>query len=122
MKVPVRKANVVPSIFLGVILANNAKIGRKKNKVSRTPKMTSENNKKMISGIPISRFQRFAKTKLRKDPIEPITIAQITMVLVSTFLHQALYISAPIKKHMYPIRTIRAKTNFVIPTSFNRKK
>merc|ERR1719263_364902 len=50
----------------------------------------SVKSKKNMSSMPTSRFQRFAKQKFNIDPSEPVHIANIIIVLVSTFLQNAL--------------------------------
>jgi len=53
-QLPVKKANIVPSIPGGVILANNAKHGRTLRARLRHPKTTSVNTMKIRSLIPKS--------------------------------------------------------------------
>ena len=120
--VPVKNANIVPSIFGGVILANSERIGNVNRRVLRTLKITSVNIRKNISSISTSRFHRLAKAKLRRLPSTEQHIAKISMFLVSTFLHQALQISAPTRWHIQPIRTKSAKMNLETPITFIRKK
>jgi len=61
---PVRKANTVPSILLGVILAKRAIVG--KTYIARlvTPNKVSVIRMKAISFIPTYRFSLRAKAKL----------------------------------------------------------
>jgi hypothetical protein len=88
--VPVRKAKVVPSIFLGVILAKRAMTGRVYRSVEIIEEKTSVNKRNTISFIPHSTFHLLAKHKFRK-PKKISTSKEIkTMVLVSTFLQKAL--------------------------------
>jgi len=120
--VPVRKAKMVPSILGGVILAKSARIGKLYKITPITEKTTSVKSKNAISGIPISRFHLFAKQNYKKAPTAPTIIAKNIIHLVSTFLHHALYIRAPMMWQICPISTNIAKTNFDILISFNKKK
>lgn len=61
--VPVKNANTVPSIFLGVIFANKASVGRKFIAWEITPKIVSVHTIKTISLICIFKWSRFAKAQ-----------------------------------------------------------
>ena len=88
--VPVKNANIVPSILGGVTLAKRDKSGRAYRIVDNVLNTISVNNSHAISGISISRFHLFANVKVRKLPNALIPIAQIIITLVSTFLKKAL--------------------------------
>lgn len=88
--VPVRNAKIVPSTLGGVILAKRDMIGRVYKIVPIILNTTSVKMRKNMSLRPMSRFHLLAKVKLRNEPIVPVIIAQIIIVLVSTVLQKAL--------------------------------
>lgn len=90
LRVPVMKAYVVPSIFLGVIFANNAIIGRVKRSVLITEKTTSVKNKNATSGIPQLRFHLLAKANWKKLPTITKIKPKRTVILVSKLRKNAL--------------------------------
>jgi hypothetical protein len=59
--VPVKKAKTVPSIFVGVIFANKARVGRVFMAKLMTPKIVSVHIMKTMSFIPRYKFHLRAK-------------------------------------------------------------
>ena len=59
--VPVKNANIVPSIEFGVILAKSAIIGKTNSVKDKVLKVTSVKNKTLISDNPIYKLYLLAK-------------------------------------------------------------
>ena len=59
--VPVKNANIVPSIDIGVILAKSAIIGKTNSVKDKVLKVTSVKNKTLISDNPIYKLYLLAK-------------------------------------------------------------
>ena len=110
--IPVRVAKMVPSMFLGVILAKSAMIGSVYSIVVKMSKTMSVNSKKTMSGMFISRFHRLANTKFKKEPVDPAMKAASTIILVSIGRRNALYMMAPNTLQIEPKSSSIAKVNF----------
>jgi len=65
-------------------------IGRVNRRVDITAKTTSVNSRKTKSGTPQLKFHLLAKQKFKKLLKIVVIIEMSTIILVSTFLHQAL--------------------------------
>ena len=120
--IPVRVANIVPSIFLGVIFAKRARMGSVYSIVTNVSKTMSVKSKNAMSGMPISRFHRLAKVKFRNELTDPEMKATSMIVRVSIDRRNDLYMIAPNTLQIEPKSSSIANVNFEIWISFSRKK
>lgn len=120
--VPVKNANIVPSILRGVIFAKSAIIGKVENAIETVPKTTFVKKRNARSLIPQERFHLIAKAYAKKAPKIPMQTLKNRMVLTSTLFKNFSYIITPTTEQTYPTRVIIANINLLTPTTFIKKK